>query len=76
MLTLPSDIFDQSAVATTVGFSGTAGGLGGMLTTLLAGHVIDHYSYLPVFWGLALLPIFASACSFLTLSPAKEPAVR
>ncbi len=75
VLTVPADIFDQSAVATTVGFSGTAGGVGGMLTMLLAGHIIDHYSYLPVFVGLALLPICASACSFLILSPAKQPAL-
>lgn len=74
VLTIPADIFDSSAVATTVGFSGTAAGLGAMLTTLLAGHIIDHYSYLPVFIGLAMLPIFASASSFLTLSRAMHSA--
>jgi ACS family hexuronate transporter-like MFS transporter len=68
VLTIPSDLFAADAVATTVGFSGAAAGLGGMLTTLLAGIVIDHYSYEPVFLGLGLLPICASACALLTLA--------
>ena len=68
ILTLPSDLFASDAVATTVGFSGTAAGLGGMLTTLLAGRVIDHYSYEPVFFGLGLLPVCAGACALLTLA--------
>jgi ACS family hexuronate transporter-like MFS transporter len=66
ILTLPSDIFSSRAVATVVGFSGMAGGLGGVLTTLMAGWMIDHYSYLSVFVVLALLPLIASACSLLS----------
>jgi ACS family hexuronate transporter-like MFS transporter len=72
VLTVPSDVFDRSEVATTVGYSGAAGGFGGMLTMLIAGYIIDHYSYLPVFIGLALLPVLASASSFLTLFPAPK----
>ena len=68
VLTIPSDLFAADAVATTVGFSGAAAGVGGMLTTSLAGIVIDHYSYEPVFLGLGLLPICASACALLMLA--------
>ncbi len=68
VLTLPADLFAVDAVATTVGFSGGAAGLGGMLTTLLVGIVIDHYSYQLVFFGLGLLPICASVCALLTLA--------
>ncbi len=66
ILTLPSDLFPSGAVATVVGFSGMAGGLGGVLTTLMAGWMIDHTSYLSVFIVLGLLPLAASACSFLS----------
>ncbi|MEO6911991.1 MAG: MFS transporter [Edaphobacter sp.] len=76
VLTVPSDVFPQNAVATVVGFSGAAGGFGTMLSMLLAGHIIDHYSYLPVFIGLALLPVFASTCSFLTLSSGKKSSLK
>lgn len=67
VLTLPSDIFPSNVVATVVGASGTFAGVGGMLTTLLTGRVIDHYSYGPVFWGLGCLPLLAMGCSLLTL---------
>lgn len=66
ILTLPSDLFSSGAVATVVGFSGMAGGLGGILTTLMAGWLIDRYSYLAVFIVLSLLPLIASSCSFLS----------
>jgi ACS family hexuronate transporter-like MFS transporter len=67
VLTLPGDIFPPSAVATVVGASGTAAGLGGLLTTLMVGHIIDHYSYGPVFWGLGCLPLLALACCTFAL---------
>jgi ACS family hexuronate transporter-like MFS transporter len=66
ILTLPSDLFPASVVATTVGFSGAAAGFGGMLTTLLAGILIDHYSYEPVFWVLGMLPVCSGLSVLLT----------
>jgi ACS family hexuronate transporter-like MFS transporter len=67
VLTLPSDLFPRDVVATIVGASGTLAGIGGILSTLLVGQVVDRYSYGPVFWGLALLPLCAMTCSLLTL---------
>ena len=66
VLTLPSDLFSSGAVATIVGFSGMAGGLGGVLTTLLSGWLIDRFSYMIVFIVLAMLPLIGSACSLLS----------
>lgn len=65
VLTLPSDIFPASHVATITGAAGTMGGLGGMLTMWLTGRVVDHFSYGPVFVGLACLPLLAFGCSLL-----------
>jgi len=36
-------------VATVVGLTGTAGGIGGFLTSLLIGRVVQHISFTPVF---------------------------
>ncbi len=66
VLTLPSDLFSPAAVATVTGTAGTIAGLGGVLTTYLAGHIIDHYSYGPVFVGLGMLPLLALGVSLLT----------
>lgn len=74
VLTLPSDIFPPDMVATVVGASGTVAGIGGMLTTYIAGRVIDHYSYGPVFLGLGCLPLLAFASSLLAGGSVKPPA--
>lgn len=68
VLTLPSDIFPPSIVATVSGTCGTLAGAGGMLSTFLAGRAIDRYGYSPVFIGLSCLPICALACSLLSRS--------
>jgi ACS family hexuronate transporter-like MFS transporter len=67
VLTLPSDLFSSKVVATVTGTCGTLAGLGGMLTTFLAGRTIDRYSYGPVFVGLSCLPLFAAISSLLAL---------
>jgi len=62
-LSLLSDLFAGSTIATIVGLTGTAGGVGGMLSTLLIGPTVDQYSFAPVFalsgvlYPLALLLI-------------------
>ncbi len=62
-LGLLSDLFEGGAIATIVGLTGTAGGIGGMLSTLLIGPTVDRYSFAPVFalsgvlYPLALLVV-------------------
>ncbi|HTV08507.1 MAG TPA: MFS transporter [Candidatus Aquilonibacter sp.] len=66
VLTLPSDIFPVSQVATITGAAGTTAGVGGMLTMWLTGRIVDHFSYGPVFVMLGCLPVLAFACSLLS----------
>jgi ACS family hexuronate transporter-like MFS transporter len=48
-LGLLSDLFPYKSIASVVGLTGAAGGIGGMLSTLAIGPVIDHFSFAPVF---------------------------
>jgi ACS family hexuronate transporter-like MFS transporter len=48
-MTLIGDLFPPSTVATVVGLSGTAGGIGGFLSGLLVGRVVEALSFTPLF---------------------------
>jgi ACS family hexuronate transporter-like MFS transporter len=48
-LGLLSDLFPSNAIATVTGLTGTAGGIGGMLSSLLVGPAVDRFSFTPVF---------------------------
>ncbi len=68
-LGLLSDLFAGSTIATIVGLTGTAGGLGGMLSTLAIGPTVDKFSFAPVFavssilYPLALLAVRSASSS-------------
>ena len=50
LLTLPSDLFPQAAVASVAGIGGTAGAIGGMMMAKYAGYVLDAFgTYTPIF---------------------------
>ena len=68
-LTLPSDLFPQDVVATVTGLSGFAAGLAGAAFTFAVGFLVDRFSYGPAFMVAGLLPIFATGCLFLLISP-------
>jgi ACS family hexuronate transporter-like MFS transporter len=59
MLTLPSDLFPSSVVASVSGLSGTGAGLGGIAFTWLTGVLVDRFSYRPVFIIAGLMPLLA-----------------
>jgi MFS transporter, ACS family, hexuronate transporter len=61
MLTLPSDLFDSSVVASVSGLSGMGAGLGGILFTWIIGKVADSSSYQPIFIAAGLMPLLALA---------------
>ena len=58
VLTLPSDLFPKEQVATVVGLSGMAAGVGGILVMLLVGFLVDHFTYMPALILIACLPLF------------------
>jgi ACS family hexuronate transporter-like MFS transporter len=59
MLTLPTDLFESSAVASVSGLSGMGAGLGGIVFTWIIGRVADKFSYRPIFVAAGLLPLLA-----------------
>jgi ACS family hexuronate transporter-like MFS transporter len=48
-LSLLIDLFPAQQNGTVVGLTGMVGGIGGMLSTLLIGITVDHFSFVPVF---------------------------
>jgi ACS family hexuronate transporter-like MFS transporter len=61
MLALPADVYPQQAVASVYGLASTGSGFGGMLFTLITGWLVDHYSYVPVFFGFGSLALICAA---------------
>jgi len=54
-ITLIGDTVAPDEVGTTVGLTGTCGGIAAMLSNLAIGPVVDHYSFSPVFLVSAFL---------------------
>ncbi|MCC6858123.1 MAG: MFS transporter [Bryobacterales bacterium] len=54
-ITLIGDTVAAEEVGTSVGLTGTAGGIAGMLSSLVVGPVVDRFSFTPVFAVSALL---------------------
>ncbi len=52
-----SDLVPKPAVGRVTGLTGIAGGLSGWLFPLLTGFLIDRFSYAPVFFVAAILPL-------------------
>ncbi|MDE1146457.1 MAG: MFS transporter [Azospirillaceae bacterium] len=75
LMTLPSDLFPRSAVATLVGIGGAAGAVGGMLMAKFTGWILQTTgSYGPVFLVAALAYPLA-LLALQVLSPRLKPAV-
>jgi len=54
-MTMIGDMFPGRVVATVVGLTGTAGGIGGFLTSPLIGRVVQSFSFAPVFIAAGLI---------------------
>ncbi|HXX70504.1 MAG TPA: MFS transporter [Polyangiaceae bacterium] len=61
LLTLPADLFPKRMVATANGLSGTVGGLGGLLFTMVVGIVVPKVGYGPLFVAIAFFDLVGSA---------------
>ena len=49
VFTLASDTFPKKDVGSVVGIGGAAGAFGGAILAWVAGHILQHHSYLPLF---------------------------
>jgi MFS transporter, ACS family, hexuronate transporter len=67
MLSMPSDVFPDGSVASVYGIASMGSGFGGMLFTLTTGWLVDHFSYVPVFFGFGLMPLVSVAIQWLFL---------
>jgi ACS family hexuronate transporter-like MFS transporter len=68
-MALIADTVAPKEVATTVGLTGTAGGIAGMISQLAIGPIVDHFSFSPVFLASAVVYPLA----WLTLRWGKGP---
>lgn len=54
-ITLIGDTVAPAEVGTAVGLTGLCGGTAGMISSLVVGSIVDHYSFAPVFLASSLL---------------------
>jgi ACS family hexuronate transporter-like MFS transporter len=66
-MTLIGDLFPASTVATVVGLTGTAGGIGGFLSSMLVGRFVDAWTFTPAFVICGLLYPVGLAIVLLTV---------
>jgi ACS family hexuronate transporter-like MFS transporter len=60
MLTIPTDVFPKTAVASVYGLASMGSVFGGMVFTLITGWAVERYSYTPVFFGFGVLPLICA----------------
>jgi ACS family hexuronate transporter-like MFS transporter len=72
MLSMPADVFPQSAVASVYGLASMGSGFGGMLFTLITGWAVDHYSYTPVFIGFGIAPLICATLLWTLAGPLRK----
>jgi len=73
IFSLPADLFPPEKVASVFGLNTMAGGLGGFFCVQAAGYMVERFSYVPVFFGVAFfLPM--AAMSTLVLVKSAVPA--
>ncbi len=61
LFALPADIYPASHVATSWGWFGAVGALGGMCFNFVVGLVIDVYGYVPVFAAVGVTQLLSAA---------------
>lgn len=72
MYTFASDLFPKNVVASVTGIGGMFGAVGGILLSLLAGRIITHFGYLPMFIIASCVYLLALLTIHL-ISPRLEP---
>ncbi|MCI0524757.1 MAG: MFS transporter [Acidobacteria bacterium] len=67
-----SDVFPNSAVARVTGLTGVANGLSGMIFPIVTGLIVDNFSYLPVFFMAAMMPLLGVGLALVTLKDYRQ----
>jgi ACS family hexuronate transporter-like MFS transporter len=67
MFATVSDVFPNAAVARVTGLTGVAGGISGIIFPSLTGVLVDRFSYMPVFFMAALMPMIGILILFATV---------
>lgn len=65
-----TDLFPEDEVGRVTGFTGLAAGFSGLLFPLLTGYLVDHVSYTPVFFLIAIMPILGTVALFAAATAA------
>jgi ACS family hexuronate transporter-like MFS transporter len=60
VITMSSDLFKRSEVATVAGMAGTCGNAGVLIFSLLIGSLVSRVGYTPFFIGLAVLDLIGA----------------
>jgi ACS family hexuronate transporter-like MFS transporter len=71
-LTFPSDLFPPEVVATVTGLSGFGAGIVSTVFTILIGHIVDRFSYIPAFIAAGTLPIAATVAVLLLFRDSRK----
>lgn len=71
-LGLLGDVFPRDGIATVTGLTGTAGGIGGMLSSLAIGAVVDRFSFTPIFAVSGILYPLAFGAILMATSRRKK----
>jgi MFS transporter, ACS family, aldohexuronate transporter len=66
-MTLFGDLFPPGSIGTVVGLSGTAGGIGGALSGLLVGRIVESVSFTPPILACGVLYPIALLIMFVTI---------
>jgi MFS transporter, ACS family, hexuronate transporter len=60
-----TDLFPERELGRVTGFTGVAAGLSGLLFPLLTGMLVDRFSYTPVFFMVAVMPLIGTGALFV-----------
>jgi ACS family hexuronate transporter-like MFS transporter len=72
-LTLISESVPREAVGTLLALTALGGSIGGILSNLITGRVLDAYGYVPVFTGLGTLHVTAFIVLLFSVRAAVAP---
>jgi len=65
IFSLPADLFPPEKVASVFGLNTMAGGLGGFFCVQAAGYMVERFSFVPVFFGVAFFLPIAALCTLV-----------